>query len=74
MYNKNINDLHTEKYSSKEAPKNIRKIKHKKEYRACLSRQFQISHPKAKDIQFVLFCFSNNTAFPGCPKLCMVVL
>lgn len=65
MYNKNISDLHTENYSSKEELKNIRKIAHKKEYRASLSRQFQISHLKAKD---------NNKAFPGCPKICMIVM
>lgn len=46
MYNKNISDLHTENYSSKEALKSIRKIEHKKEYTTSLSRQFQISHLK----------------------------
>lgn len=50
MYNKNINDLHTEIYSSQEALKSIRKIEHKKKCRVSLSRQFQINHPVEKDI------------------------
>lgn len=65
----NIN-LHTKKLL-KEALKNISEIEHK-EYRASLSREFQISHLKAKDTQLP-FCFSNK-AFPGCSKICMIVL
>lgn len=68
MYNKSINGLHTK---LKEALKSIREIE-RKEYRTSLSRQLQISHLKAKDIQRIC-CFSNK-AFPDCTKTYMVVL
>lgn len=68
MY-KVINGLHTKLL--KEALKSIREIEHK-EHRAPFSRQLQISHLKAKDIQCV--CCYSNKAFPGCPKTYVIVL